>query len=319
MAQRNSLLDYYTTADVLNTPINRGSVFPLTEYANRVEFDPSSGVTGSIGNALMAPGRAYKGEIAPDQMVPEAMNLAGWLTLGGYMSPKPANALGAGGGGNKMAPRPEPRGAFPKAEAMGSDHIAEIAPDKYNAFLAGVESRLENGEWGPFYGPPTPGTSPGLVRDAYARTAASFKNDKYDKFSDQEQIAYGLEAAAKEAGRDLKMGAGGFYGSMYGDLLTPSGGQYKVRVADHANFSSAHRAPDFNIAPGAMTPDEFLDLLPTIYSNGRDSLVPGLVMTEAAQNSNESSDSLIEILRKYGLLGPVAASLAAGNADEQVY
>lgn len=90
------------TEDILNTPILRGGILPLTEYADRVEFDPSSGLLGSIGRAVTAPARAYRGQISDNQMIEEGNNLAGWMTLGGYMSPKPVNALGAGGGGAKV-------------------------------------------------------------------------------------------------------------------------------------------------------------------------------------------------------------------------
>lgn len=101
--KRNALADYYTTADVLNTPIRRGGILPLTEYATRAEFDSGSGLLGSIANALTAPGRAWRGEIQQGQEVPEAVNLAGLLTLGGFLSPKPSNALGMGGAAAKRA------------------------------------------------------------------------------------------------------------------------------------------------------------------------------------------------------------------------
>lgn len=94
----NALMGYadITTADILNTPIARGGVLPLTEYADRTEFDPSSGLLGSIGRAVTAPARAYRGEMTDDQMIDEGANLAGWMTLGGYMAPKPTHVSNAG-------------------------------------------------------------------------------------------------------------------------------------------------------------------------------------------------------------------------------
>lgn len=100
MKQGGGLFDM-TTADVLNTPIARGNVLPLTEYVNRAEFDTDSGLFGAIKRAATAPGRAYSGQIPEGQMLDEGMNFAGMLTLGGYMGAplKPSGALGMGGGG----------------------------------------------------------------------------------------------------------------------------------------------------------------------------------------------------------------------------
>ncbi len=81
-----------TTADVLNTPIARGSVLPLTEYVNRAEFDTDSGLFGAVKRAFTAPGRAYSGQIPESQMIDEGMNFAGNLALGGYMAPRAAAA-----------------------------------------------------------------------------------------------------------------------------------------------------------------------------------------------------------------------------------
>lgn len=62
----NSLLglDDYTTADILNQPLRRGSILPVTEYADRTEWDMSSGIPGSMGRAVTAPARAYRGEMS---------------------------------------------------------------------------------------------------------------------------------------------------------------------------------------------------------------------------------------------------------------
>ncbi|MBK6599150.1 MAG: hypothetical protein IPG25_15245 [Proteobacteria bacterium] len=112
----NSLLglDDYTTADILNTPIERGSVLPFATYADgsigpawpdlarsiggavkKVATEPiataralASGAVDSMGRAVTAPARAYRGEMSDDQMIDEAANMAGWLTLGGHMAPK---------------------------------------------------------------------------------------------------------------------------------------------------------------------------------------------------------------------------------------
>ncbi len=79
--------------------------------------------------------------------------------------------------------------------------------------------------------------------------------------------AAGLNAAAQAVDRDLFLNPSSNSGSHYGTLRTPSGKEYKVRVADHPQISSQFDPPDFNIAPGNMTPEEFARLLPTLYSD----------------------------------------------------
>lgn len=86
-----------STADVLNTPIARGGIFPLTEYADRSEFDLTSGLPGAFYDALTAPARAYRGELPAGQQVPEAFNFAGNLTLGSLLAPRPTGSIGMGG------------------------------------------------------------------------------------------------------------------------------------------------------------------------------------------------------------------------------
>lgn len=76
----------YTTADVLNTPIRRGGILPVTEYADRTEFDPTSGLLGALLDAFTAPDRARRGQISEAGMIPEAFNFAGSLTLGNLLS-----------------------------------------------------------------------------------------------------------------------------------------------------------------------------------------------------------------------------------------
>lgn len=70
----NPLLDFFTTADILNTPIERGGVLPLTRYPGRTEFDLSSGITGSLGRAVTAPARAYRGELDENAMLDEGVS-----------------------------------------------------------------------------------------------------------------------------------------------------------------------------------------------------------------------------------------------------
>lgn len=96
-----------STADVNrelhNTPVESGYVFPLTTYAdNTTRFNPQAGVLGSLINAFTAPSRAYNGQIPPNQMIDEGMNMAGAIALGSLPFARPRGALGMGGRINKV-------------------------------------------------------------------------------------------------------------------------------------------------------------------------------------------------------------------------
>ncbi len=61
-------------------------------------LDAPAGLASSIGQAVTAPARAYRGEIPEGQMVPEGLNFAGSVALGSAAVPRPANAAGMFGG-----------------------------------------------------------------------------------------------------------------------------------------------------------------------------------------------------------------------------
>jgi len=109
-----------------------------------------------------------------------------------------------------------------------------------------------------------------------------------------------LNAAARASGRELDLMPYGSapLSSNYGTLRTPAGNQYKVRVADHARTSMFHDAPDFNIAPGEMTPDEFINLLPTLYS---DTGKPSLMGSALSPQDQDFDQELKGIANKYGI------------------
>lgn len=129
--------DDYTTAGVLRMPVSRGSVLPLTEYADgSVEFDPfGSGLTGAAYRAFTAPGRAVRGEIAPEQMADEGLNFAGMIGGGSYIAgasgavPAGAVALGGAKAARSRSARARAMGygdePFYRGEANGAD------PDSY--------------------------------------------------------------------------------------------------------------------------------------------------------------------------------------------
>lgn len=59
--------------------------------------DPVSRAIQGVGRAFTAPGRALKGEIPQEEMIPEATNMAGLITGGSYINPV-KEGLGAGAG-----------------------------------------------------------------------------------------------------------------------------------------------------------------------------------------------------------------------------
>lgn len=111
-----------STQDINNQlsqiPVQRGGVFPLTTYAdNSTRFDPEAGVIGALAKALTAPARAYKEGMTRDEMIDEGVNFAGNVALGGYMMPKPSNALGIFAG---RTAKTADQTALAKAEQMAA-------------------------------------------------------------------------------------------------------------------------------------------------------------------------------------------------------
>jgi hypothetical protein len=132
----NALMGYadITTADVLNTPIRKGAVLPFTEYADRSEFDLTSGLPGALYNAMTAPARAYRGEISEADMIPEAFNVAGSMTLGNLMSgaaaPVKQRAISAY---KAMGPADAPADAMRTARIAGANRFMFDGPDGMEA------------------------------------------------------------------------------------------------------------------------------------------------------------------------------------------
>ena len=58
-------------------------------------LDAPAGLASSIGQAVTAPARAYRGEIQEDQMIPEGLNFAGSVALGSAAVPRPGGSVAA--------------------------------------------------------------------------------------------------------------------------------------------------------------------------------------------------------------------------------
>lgn len=82
----------------------------------------------SAAHAVTAPARAYRGEIAPDQMIPEGLNFAGSVALGSAAVPKPMGA--AAKAATPVVPALPPEN--PVMRYLSPRH-ASIGMDSYNA------------------------------------------------------------------------------------------------------------------------------------------------------------------------------------------
>ena len=185
----------------------------------------------------------------------------------------------------KIGPGPEPGAVLPKAEAMGaSDVLAEnLSKAAEDAYVKAYRADLEANKYR-YFNDWTEDPNAPLVVDDWGRQigGGSEISELFDNatpygyralMETHPAVAEGLNAAAAAVGRDLTLVPSANSGSLYGTLRTPSGAQYKVRVADHGNISSRFDAPDYNIAPGEMTPEEFARLMPMLLSDNRPSLL----------------------------------------------
>ena len=250
-----------------------GQIQHSMTHANDLEMDPETG-------------RAQPSQ----QLIGDNADIALNVGLGGFAAPKPAGALAANGGkGTLKGARPEPSALIPKAEAMGPSSVLAKTEDDYGKFLKGLQ---EDPQSTPTIGMPTPGVDPNAVRSAYEDGLRRWHRG-FSKYSETTPDPYGplngplgddlpavmdaLNSAARAAGRSIDQQPR-FAGSQYGTLNTPTGDRWSVRVADHGNQSQHYGESDFNIAPGAMSVDEFLGALPTIYANGENSAKTALAL-----------------------------------------
>ena len=247
---------------------------------------------------------------------------------------KPSILGSALAGAETVSPRPGPGALIPEAKATGS-LIAET--DQYRAFIQSVQDRVDNGESGPFYGPRIPhaAADEAIMQNGLNAFRKDIKERQHDYWPEQSflrhdnpdewaavndhiqklsnatalqnagnvpipAITSALDRAAAAAGQKLYIADDGAFGkSAYGSLETPAGNSYKVRVADHARQSGQHNSADFNVAPGSMTPEEFIRLLPTIYSDtGKPSLMGSALAGDHGQDQNAA---LMDILKQYGV------------------
>lgn len=371
----NALMDY-TTADVLNTPIRRGGILPVTEYADRSEVDMTSGLPGAFWNALMAPARAYRGELSEGQQIPEAFNFAGSLTLGSLLAPRPAGSVGMGGRAGKALEAQQPQGikAFhgsphdfdrfdmskigtgEGAQAYGHGLYFAEAEDVARSYRDGLSRSFDRPLSLSFEGKRIIGDkSPlELSPDELAARYVAYQDGDATKTIGQLEGLYNkpelMPDWQRQAINRLKENPGRFDGVKFDD----PGHMYEVRInADPADFldwdkpflgqSNAvqsamreagqhpersgpfgtHEISDMPV--GTMLARQLSDKDHLLYETMREAGIPGIrYLDQMSRGAGEGSsnyvvfdDKLIEIMRKYGLLGPVAAgTVAAATNDE---
>lgn len=93
-------------------------------------LDAPAGLASSIGQAVTAPARAYRGEIPEGQMIPEGLNFAGSVALGSAAVPR-----GRAASPNSPAPHVAMPSLPPENPVMRylSPRHADIGMDSYNA------------------------------------------------------------------------------------------------------------------------------------------------------------------------------------------
>lgn len=86
-------------------------------------LDAPAGLASSIGQAVTAPARAYRGEIPDGQMIPEGLNFAGSVALGSAAVPRPRASVGMGGKPTEAASHLDmsPEARLARAREMGFD------------------------------------------------------------------------------------------------------------------------------------------------------------------------------------------------------
>ena len=245
-----------------------------------------------VWDAVTLPGRAYRGEVPQNQMMPEAFNFAGNVALGGYMAPKPAGALGMSGGGKGIT-------AY-----HGSPHDF----DRFDI------SKLGTGEGAQAYGK-------GLY------------------FAENEGVARNYRDALARGPAD--------------DPVKPPGRMYEVRInADPDQFldwdkplsqqsekvrQSAQQALGYR--PDVLRGDEFMRAVElerggnsdtgkvdrSAATNAlREAGIPGIrYLDQGSRGVGEGSrnyvvfdDKMVEIMRKYGLLGMFGAGAMSGAGGD---
>ena len=259
MVDRNALYrqsqqrtaDQFDRPSVYDQPVkHRMGLLPFAEYEGGKVGLAWPGMVESAANALTAPARAYRGEIAPDDMVGEGMNVAGMATMSGFAAPKP--------GGVAAASSPKIRAyhvspndftAFDASKigqgigvnTEGRGHYLSTSKDLVNAYAD--DMRLE-------------GKNPVKYEVDINADPKSFLN--WDKLDRNTQKHFSTEDGRTSGIKN------GIPGVVADNTLGKYRGTQNYTVFDPAKLEIVNKGTD-------------------IYSNAKQSTLPGVMMQEAAK------------------------------------
>lgn len=328
------LLDFLaqpSTADfrgaLRNIPVRKGGILPLTEYGDgSARLDWTAGVPGSIMEAFTAPARAYRGEIAPDQMIPEGLNFAGTVALGSAGVPKPRGSVGMGSlregkkdiaPGIRLAYGEETPDTFlsPKSyrDMPHNKDIMDGLKGEYgvtdNPLAAGYmapNGSLVDFSWGSGVRGEDHRAANAFVPDAYRADASSWgaRGTDMDTFmSGARALRWQPESPGFEANmmptNEQLMAAARYARKDFGD------GPFMVDVSD-PKTGSVVRSEEFRRPTYDQLREFFSGLAEdgvNLYSNPETSAAPGLGLMAAAKQAEQPHEPpLMSILRAKGIL-----------------
>ena len=254
-------------------------------------------------DAVTLPGRAYRGEVPQNQMMPEAFNFAGNVALGGYMAPKPAGALGMSGGGKGITAYHGSPHDFDKFD-MGKIGTGEGAQAYgHGLYFAENEGVARNYRDALARGPADdPVKPPGRMYEVRI-------NAEPDDFLDWDKPLIQQSEAARTALAPIL------------DVASKSpvfGREIMEGTPDIATIRAAYRQ-----ATGAANnppPPSTLDFEKRLREAG----IPGIrYLDQGSRGVGEGSrnyvvfdDKMVEIMRKYGLLGMFGAGAMSGAGGD---
>lgn len=285
-----SLLDFLaqpSTSDIRGAlrsiPVRKGGILPLTEYGDgSARLDWTAGVPGSIMDAFTAPARAYRGEIAPENMIPEGLNFAGSVALGSAAVPRPRGSVGMGSlkeGASHLDMSPEARMA--RAREMGfntSDtyyHGTHSDFDQFDTSGIGVLGR------GTYFTRNAPGTASVWARGEDGSVIPAYIRGNYPDISEAGALYRYMPGFIQKRMAESR-GHDGY----------TTGGGAIVAVHDPSNIRSVNAAFD----PAKSSSANLL------VANPETSAAPGLGLMAAAKQDHQSEPPLMTIMRARGLL-----------------
>ena len=265
-------------------PVERASLFPLATYPDGSTRLALPGmIAEDIPRAFTAPARAYRGEIADEDMIAEGLNFGGTMAMGGSVVPKGASAVArvAANATESAAP-----GVIVSEAARAPRPVQMEVP-----FFRGSGHAQTSVD----YSKPYWGTTDRSTADFYARSMAQaegatpnvtpavarFRNPMLVDaqgagfseipFDGKRWSTDDLAAAAKERGHD---------------------GLVIDRLYDGGRWNPDEGLPATVAALGPGTVSSAFDPNTILYANSRSSSAPGVLAAEAADLPMDTASRL---------------------------